>query len=281
MFSEDKLRDYNECITTIEEGTDKLRALAKRYLKLLYDTRGVISLQRFQKTGERYNWDIYLSALQSITRSLNDSILIKHILPVLHLQEVSDKIKIYSDRLDHFVYCARKIYPIIVKYDEHYRNGQNSLDKYDYDTNSYKALISQYASIKTWTCDEDLYAFLEDLDTYHDARREVVLEGPLSLVLQLSEDAFMLLARIPIWRGHGNVDQCDMKVLINIIRNTLRHDFGRILGELWNEADRKYTTKLATSQKNLRMLIPSRESKVKFIKSFESGVLLRDDLSEL
>lgn len=264
----EEYRDYSRICNLVKSNLHVLDLLAGRMNVL------------FERTGERSNWEIYLTGLRKMARKMPDSYLYRFVLPMLGLEPLREKVSAYSGRCLEQFHAAHKTLQEVDTYLANLTVGQSIAREYQSERSDLPRL---YSSAKTWDSQSDFEGFFRGLEEFLDLTVEVFVVGPVQLYLMIGKDTFLAIFKAlsvgKLSELHDNGRE-HLEVL-------QLHDFvygavadSKILAvsrEVMQQAVREYSKRLRAEHERLRAQLPTRELRRRFIGRYESGALFQPE----
>lgn len=264
----DEYRRYQRACATVKEGVQALDLVLDRLPPL------------FERTGERPNWEVYVSGLRGLFRRMPDSYLLRYILPTFGLEPLGEKLTAYSRLWLEGLHSAQVVLRETDTFLGNMTRAQRLADEYE-DNNL--ALQRLYASVKTWESDDELESFMGSVQKFLDSTLEVFILGPVQLYLMLDRDTVTMIFKAlsvgrlsdlrekdsqyeELMQLHDYVHQAvEDSTVLDVARSVLK------------EAAKEYVKRLRQEQRNLRGQLPNKDLRYRFVERFESGALFRQN----
>jgi len=256
-------------------AADDTAALAARAALDLYRVYRELGIEPHTAEEGRPRWETMLSGLRLILARLQDSLLLRFALPALGLEALVPLVSVYAQRLGVFQRHAYRLKETEARYAQALARGMALQEARGEDR---PALLRTYCALSTWESPAALDAFAAELNDYYGVRTEIIIEGPIQMVLQLNEDAIFALIRLPIWRRLGDgIEMRDLQSTALYLRGILAKQMeAGVLGEavaVLQEANEKTAEKLIKEEREAWSLVKDKEGRDKFLSLFAAGNL--------
>ncbi|HID95545.1 MAG TPA: hypothetical protein EYP53_05750 [Candidatus Latescibacteria bacterium] len=234
----------------------------------------------FAITGERSNWDIYLSGLAKLNRQLPESHLFGSLLSAYRLDELQEKLFAFSGRWLDYLSEAHKVLGQLDEYLDNTIKGREVMENFKTEN---EELLRTYASLKSWETEEDLDQFFDDLADFLESSIEVFISGPLQLYLMIGRDTFLLIFKALTVRKIGELtgderQYVELMALHDFVYDLIeKSETLGIFQEVLERSGERYTELLKEEHLRLRGQIPGKHRKRRFIEHFESGALFKEE----
>lgn len=280
-FREDRHAIFAKAIRETVEGmnrTQPTKALAADLLPLAFKLYQQVDLPFSDATGDRTKRDVYLSAIRQTALSFERSWLNRTACRILKLDPVLDALAVYTTRLGEFSRCAALLTTESIKYDKFRADADSIAAKYP--TDEYVCdLCRLYASLKAWKSNDDLVRTQGLIAEYSRMKVELILEGPIRLLLQITEDGFLVIWRALSWQGGRDEPKMrdGMVLTKDIYALFKRQDETGIVREflnLLNEAISRYSSMWLDKQRKLRVWVRD-DTRDRFFRGFEDGIYFK------
>ncbi len=264
----EEYREYSRICGLLKNNLRSLDVIADRSSKL------------FDRTNERTNWEVYLTGLRKMVRQAPQSYLFRFVLPMLGLEALREKFSAYSARcLDQF-HVAHKTLAETENYLQNLTKGHSIAQEYRSEKGDLPRL---YSTVKTWETESDFDRFLDNLTNLLDLTVEVFIVGPVQLYLMIGRDTFLAIFK-GLTAGklsdlqQNDREQSDMLQLHDFVHDSIANSKTvEITHEVLRETVREYTKRLREEHQTLRVQLPNREIRRRFIQRYESGALFQQE----
>jgi hypothetical protein len=252
-------------------------ALVRSWLHML-DSWGELAEKLFEKTDDRSNWEVYLSGLRRLLRQMPDSYMFRFVLPMFGLEDLREKVIAFSGQWQEQIHASHKFLRGAESYVLNMDAGSALASEYG---GCQRETIRLYASLKTWSTNDQLDNYLRDLEGFLTSTVEVFISGPVQLYLMLSRDTmFMIFKALSVGRlnelGDGDKEYAEIMKLSDFVRDALADsEVVATSREVVTRAVKGYVSSLRAEEIRLRAQLPDRATKYSFVQRFESGVLFR------
>lgn len=228
---------------------------------------------------ERSPYNIYSTGLRKVTTRLSKSMLIKKVIPFFNLENVVDVVEIHKNQLSEFLKYLDVFFNEVEKYSTNLDSGTDKIKSEDKKSDLF---IRLYATLKTWTVDDDFYTFIDNFNKFLNFGFELIIVSPIELYLKLGKDEIIV-----IWKMLVALDQEELRDSLNIadsikfsdhLYNSIKdetRDLGIIheIQKLFRETIKVYVDTFKKDQESLRSLIGSKEERKNFIEKYEKGTI--------
>lgn len=232
----------------------------------------------FETTDERSNWEIYLSGLRRLFRSMPDSYLFRFVLPMFGLEGLREKVVAYSQKWLEQVHASQKYLRETDRYLSNLERGAGIAADYGADNLD---VVRLYASLKTWQSKAEFDSFMDDLEDFLTSSIEVFVSGPIQLYLMLNRDTMLLIFKtLSVGRlgelGEGHSEYQELMKLSDFVREMVENSETLEVGrKIISSAAKEYAIDLRREQERLRAQLPSYSMKRGFVQRFEAGALFK------
>lgn len=215
---------------------------------------------------ERRLWDVAFDAVRSVAIESPRSFLVRWLATVLGCGEVVEKTQVYLARSLAFTKRGLQVRRAELPY-------AAAIARFDdVDEN----LLGLYASLVAFPRDEQLHQYVEHAVELERLKLELVIEGPIQLVLSISESGVEALAKLPFWLGGNHEpDVTDLLLVLSRVKDRLSTSWdGGMLRDLADVADETidlYGSRLRSNLMLPRSFVPTQAAKERFRLGFESG----------
>lgn len=260
------------------------------YEKLLNQLQGLLSLATdkfyqhlpspLEEVRERSVWEVYLSGLRYLFRRYPQGFFRQTNLAVGELQDPLEKTDAYCDKCLEGFSAIAELVQEIKKYCEHYKTGQEIIQHYGQWP---KDIVRLYASLKTWTRDDEFEIFENRVHAAQKQIFEVIIEGPIQLYLLVGEENwFFVLKTLTVERfqdffsDKNKKDLQDLRELHRAVYETVEISTTyETFKQFFQESLRIYVEDSLKDAKQLRNQYPTDDLRRKFIRRFETGEIFR------
>ncbi len=223
--------------------------------------------------GGRTARDIVLSALRQASTSFGQSWVSSIALKMLGLQSVIDASNVYSTRVADFTRIAGLLGTEEAKYDKFSKKALDIANAYGVEPGEQYKL---YASLKAWETDKDLVRVQGLISDYSLMKHELVIEGPIELLLQIGEEGFLLIWRAISWQGIREEPRMqDGKFTTSraygILKRQEEDGIASEFSSLLAKVIHRYSEMWLEEQHKMRSWVPD-DARDRFFRGFEQGV---------
>lgn len=263
-------------------SADSDKARAAKALPLAFDLyKSIIDIPFGDIIEGRTTRDILISAIRQIAVGANRSWFYKTAMRMLGLQPIIDALDIYGLRVTEFTRSASLLAVEEAKYDKFLLTANKIATEFGGNITNQCRL---YASLKTWKDDESLVRTHKLLETYTFGKHELIIEGPIKLLIQISEEGFLLIWRALTWQGGRDEPRLQeaeylATELYGILRKQDGDGFIREFSDLLVDSIHAYCNMWLSEQMKLRSWVPE-DSKDRFFHGFEHGFYSNHCLEE-
>jgi hypothetical protein len=255
---------------------DHIENIAARLLPIAFDIYRYIELPSDGVDG-RSRSDIYLSVARQTAQNFNQSWVARTALKMVGLDSLLDVEEVYSTRVQDFTKTARLFHKQQAAYDKHYTKALDIEQEYTRcQIINAHPVCELYASLKTWN-DKELMDMSKLLGEYSIGKWELVVAGPVNLLLRIGSDGFLAIWRAMNWMGSRDEPRLkDAKVVAEDLHSLLKfeqdseYSLMNTFGKLLTGTVGWYTAKWLLEEQNKRVLVPP-DSKDRFFAAFERG----------
>lgn len=287
-FRKQRHKLFEEAIREVTDGnfpgcSSQIEKIAERLLPVVFDIYRYVEMPT-DKVDGRSRSDIYLSVARQTAQNFHQSWVARTALKMVGLDSLLDVEEVYSSRVQDFTKTAQLFHKQQAEYDKHYSKAYEITQEYH--VNHADLACKLYASFKTWDDDEELVEMSDLLGKYSRGKWELVVQGPVNLVLRIGSDGFLAIWRAFNWMGNREEPRGrDAVVVAEDLHRLLRFEQDSscslltAFGNLLNAAIHRYQAKWLEKQQELRALVPY-GTKDHFFTAFERGAFFAPHRAE-
>ena len=233
----------------------------------------------FERQGERANWEVYLSGLRQLCRDLPNSYLFRFILPMFGLEDLEGKLASFSGRCLEALHAGHTTLATAERYLAHLERAEAILEDYQAQSAAGQDLPRLYASLKTWSTEQELETYYGALGDFVNGTLEVLVLGPIQLYLMLGRESFTVIfkslsaGRLADLKADDG-DYAELLALHDFVHEALENSITLgVLKEVCTRAGGIYVNLTREEEARLRSQLPTRELQRGFIQRYEAGAL--------
>lgn len=261
---------------------ENLEGLAARTIDVAFGAYRHLGPLSRDPVGGRSRKDLFFSVLRQTGTSFRHSWCAKIALKMLKLDTVLDAVEVYLERIKAFSQTGHLLRLEEEKYDKHFASALAIAESYN-SINDEPCRL--YASLKSWSSNEELEQTQELIEEYTLGKWELVVAGPIQLLLQIGAEGILLIWRALTWGG-GRTEprDNDAKIVANTIYDIVKKQnedgIARVFSDLLIRVIHYYMGLWIEEQRRVRSYVPI-ENKDRFFEAFERGTFFAKQSDKL
>lgn len=239
-----------------------------------------------KKEIERSPYDIYSSGIRKVVTHLSNSYLVKKIVPLFKLGNVLDVVEIHKNQTADFLKYLEFFSNSFEKYATNLDKGSDIAKDLDKNANngekdySSEMLTRLYATLKTWTTDEEFNTFIDNFEKFLDTGIELTIVSPFELYLKLGKEEIIVIWKMLTALSQNEItDKLKLEDSIefsNHLYDSIKKEMDELgilyeVRRLFKETVKNYINDFKKNQESLRSLVKNKNERKDFIEKFEKG----------
>lgn len=240
--------------------------------------RALILLGRAFQLDDHAN--VLIPSGQIWSARLPESIIVRHILPSLHLEEFAAAILSQAHVMERLCHHAFKTTVADRKFEGYYTEAEavaaaNSKDK------TAEQICQTYASLSLWPRTENLEEFTKDTVKVYQMKGEFIFESPLQIVVRLTSQALQVFLKLPVFVRTNEIPKNrDIEALAKLIHDSSQAQLQsgstiQTMYSIYKAAVEEFSIAFSQKLEMQRLIVMSEQSRERFLNNVKTGAIFR------